>query len=184
MLDYAPNPSSFHSDVKTGGGESHSAQGTRTSTLRTSAREIKLENIRYVPTLKKNLASVGTITDSGHVVLFTKTHCWIHNDGQVLAIGHRDKQNGLYFLKEQPEEALSMETCDIVDLWHRRLGHLSYSGLSYLSRSTHIARLPCINVHSRICMSCLEGRQHRERFPKKSETRAQHPGERIHTWTL
>ena len=46
----------------------------REFTLDTNTGEIKLENIRYVPTLRKNLASVGCIADSGHTILLTKSH--------------------------------------------------------------------------------------------------------------
>lgn len=49
---YGPN-----CDVKTGGGESHSVVGTGTSTVRTSAGKIKLENVRYVPYEKKSCLS-------------------------------------------------------------------------------------------------------------------------------
>ena len=55
-LDYPVSQNSIESTVKTGGGESHPVHGTGTSTLNTSFGEIKLQNVRYVPSLKKNLA--------------------------------------------------------------------------------------------------------------------------------
>lgn len=93
--------------MKIGGGESHPVHGIATSTLRTSTGEIKLENVRYVPSLKRNLASVGSIADSGHTVVFTRTHCWIYKNNCVIAIGHRDQSNGLYFIQELSSEALT-----------------------------------------------------------------------------
>jgi histone deacetylase 1/2 len=180
-LDYPPTQSSYHSNVKTGGGESHAVRGTGTSTLQTDSGEIKLENVCYVPSLKKNLASVGSMTDLGHIVMFTKESCWIYKHNQLVATGSRDLSNGLYYLHETSSQALSVESSDIADLWHRRMGHISYSGLSFLSKSLHTLGLPLINVDSRLCSCCLAGKHHRERFPRKSERRAQVPGERIHT---
>jgi hypothetical protein len=181
-LDYPPSTSSYHHNVKTGGGESHPVVGTGTSTLQTSAGEIKLDHVRYVPSMKRNLMSVGSITDSGHVVMFTNTHCWIFKEEQVIATGYRDNSNGLYYFRETTnEEALNIEDSDDAAVWHRRMGHISYSGLSFLSKSEHVQGIPRIDVNFRVCSCCLTGKQHRERFPKKSETRSKLPGDRIHT---
>ena len=186
-LDYVPNQTSFHSEVKTGGGESHPVHGIATSTLHTSTGEIKLENVRYVPSLKRNLASVGSIADCGHTVVFTNTHCWIYKNNNVIAAGYRDHSNGLYYLHELTSEAstvaniLTVENVDSTELWHRRMGHLSFSGLSFLTKSKHVEGIPVIETIDRVCDCCLFGKQHRERFPKKSETRAQKPGQRIHS---
>ena len=77
--------------------------------------------------------------------------------------------------------ALTVEDIDVADLWHRRLGHLSYSGLSFLSKSQHVEGIPFIDVNYRICACCLAGKQYRERFPKKSEMHALKLGKRIYT---
>ena len=58
-LDSVPVSSRYHSIVRTGGGESHPVNGSGTSTIQTSTCEIKIKNVRYVQTMKKNLVSVG-----------------------------------------------------------------------------------------------------------------------------
>lgn len=61
------------------------------------------------------------------------------------------------------------------------MGHSSFSGLSFLTKSKHVEGIPIIENVRKVCDCCLFGKQNRERFPKKSDTRAQKPGQRIHS---
>ena len=178
-LDRPPTSSSVEiSEIKTGGGESHTVAGTSSATMTTESGAIKLKSVKYVPSMQKNPMSVGAIADSGHRIIFSNHQCWIINlQGQIVASGRRDPKNGLYAC-DRHMIALSAESQDITNLWHRRLGHLSFSGLSFLSKNSHIYGLPKIELDKRVCTCCMARCQHRERFPRHSETR---PGLRIHT---
>ena len=182
-LDAEPSSSGADHDVKTGGGESHPVRGTSSSTLCTTSGEIKLTNVRYVPSMKKNLISVGSIADSGRIVVFTASHCYVYDKyhpNQVIVNGIWDPLNGLYRLHDGIH-ANSVEMIDTAKLWHRRLGHLSYTGMKVLSSSDKVQGLPNLDCTQKVCECCLAGRQHRERFPRKSETRASKQGEKVHT---
>jgi len=61
------------------------------------------------------------------------------------------------------------------------MGHLGYAGLHFLLKSENVMGVPQIDMHAKICHCCLVGRQHREQFPKKTNTRSNKPGLRIHT---
>ena len=51
--------------------------------------------------MRKNLISVGTLADEGHVVVFSHTYCWILDKSRkVVALGYRDTNNGLYSFKQ------------------------------------------------------------------------------------
>ena len=168
-------------EVKTGGGESHAVCGTGSATVNTEDGSIKLKSVKYVPSMRKNLVSVGAIADSSHKVSFSKSHCWITNtQGYVIASGRRDHSNGLYYFRNQIA-ALTTYNSEITTLWHRRLGHISFPNLYYLSQTPNVIGLPKLGLEKRICHCCLSGRQHRERFPKASETRAEKSGLRVHT---
>ena len=138
--------------------------------------------------MTKNLISVEALADIGHRILFPSRNCWvINNKNMVIASGHRDPVNGLY--KFQQTTALSSKhkvaaeplSHNLTTLWYRRLGHLSYSSLYHLSRLSNAIGLPRIPFERHVCSYCMAGRQHRERFPQKSETRSSLPGQRIHS---
>ena len=47
-------------------------------------------NVLHVPTITKNLVSVGQIVDQGMQVWFTHLGCFIEEEGQVIVQGRRD----------------------------------------------------------------------------------------------
>jgi hypothetical protein len=61
--------------VRTGGGESHAVKGSSTATVKTNSGEINLTNVKYVPSMRKNLVSMGLIADIGRLVVFSDQHC-------------------------------------------------------------------------------------------------------------
>lgn len=54
-----------NSEIKIGGGESHPIRGSGLATVQTATGEIKVNPVKYVPSMRKNLLSVGAIADSG-----------------------------------------------------------------------------------------------------------------------
>ena len=199
-LYHSPTSSGIEiSEIKTGGGESHPVKGTGRAIVQTSNRAIKLKSVKYVPSMRKNLVSVGAIADTGHRILFSSRACWVINSqGAAIAVGHRDPSNGLYSLCQhtaalssehsvQNHTSLWLERSEnpphnlLSLLWHRRLGHLSYFGLYHLYRTTSVLGLPRIAIGKHVCSCCMTGQQHRECFPQKFETRSTKPDERIHS---
>ena len=76
--------------------------GIGSATVNMEDGSIKLKSVKYVPSMRKNLVSVGAIADSGHKVSFSKSHCWITNtQGHVITSGRRDPSNGLYCFQNQ-----------------------------------------------------------------------------------
>jgi transposase InsO family protein len=151
-----------------------------------------LKCVLYVPTLARNLISVGSLTDDGNLVLFTNKQCMImRNDAShtLLATGSRDMRNGLY--RDGPTSKVnlslfqstndsSMKPADI-RLWHLRYGHLYYAGLYHLSQKDKVRGLPHLKMVHDICPDCMAGCQHRERFPKASSHRTFQVLALIHT---
>jgi hypothetical protein len=85
--------------VRTGGGESHAVKGSSTATVKTNSGEINLTNVKYVPSIQKNLVSMGSIADTSRLVVFSDQHCWMldkFDNKRVVASGHCDPSNGLY----------------------------------------------------------------------------------------
>ena len=155
-----PNSSSSGvqiNETRTGGGEPHVVKGSGTATVSTKLGAIKLKEVQYVPSMMKNLVSVGALADAGHCILFLKQYCWIvDTDNYIVASAQRDSQNGLYSFKPIAH-ALTVDYINTTQLWHRRMGHLNHTSLQFLSRSGHVIGLPPLNGQKQICHCCLSG---------------------------
>jgi hypothetical protein len=184
-------------NISTADGASHQVAGIGSTTVSSHSGSINLKRVFYVPVLTRNLISVGSLTDDGNMVLFTKKKCLIFQDDisqTILATGTRDLINGLYKfgptssfqttvnqITTSPHNSnISSKPTDI-QLWHLRYGHLHYAGLYLLSQKEKVRGLPLFKMSHEICSDCMAGRQHRERFPKATSHRASQVLELIHT---
>ncbi|CAH2091010.1 unnamed protein product [Euphydryas editha] len=159
-----------------------------------------IENVLYVPNLSANLLSVSKLTDKGYSVIFNNDKCHIKNKNRVLAsASHID---GLYKLDcsvpnssclqssflssctlprnvQEQESALAAGSVP-VDVWHKRLGHLSLRGMCALRDNLAEG----VNFHSDQlgdCISCIKGKQTVKTFPKGSTRRSQRLLELVHS---
>ena len=99
--------------------------------------------------------------------------------GKIVIKGTRTPRN-LYVLKGFKEQCYLGKSSENW-LWHRRLGHLSFSQISKSSRLKVVRDLPNITLpESTICKSCQFGKQTRVQFNAK-EGSASKPLELIHT---
>lgn len=152
-----------------------------------------INNVLHVPDVATNLLSVGNITDKNRIVMFNQTECRLYDAktcriyGDYVSIGSR-KNGGLYLLNEAVNEihmvsddiVAASSTCISQDTWHRRLGHLSLSGMRMLRE--HLAEgMNFKDEELKVCIPCIEGKQIRNTFPKGKARRAQIELELIHS---
>jgi hypothetical protein len=57
--------------VSTADGVSHKINGIGSTSVNSGSGSINLKQVLYVPSLTRNLISIGSLTDDGHMVLFT-----------------------------------------------------------------------------------------------------------------
>ncbi|XP_070013966.1 uncharacterized protein [Nicotiana sylvestris] len=133
-----------------------------------------IENVYYVNGLKNNLLSVSQICDKGNKVEFLSKICTITDPvtGEVVLMTKRYKniyvadfeslQNGdLSFLKVVGDD---------VELWHRRLGHASFSLLNKLIQKDLFHGLPMSKFKvQRICDACARGKHVKSSFKSKRD---------------
>eukprot|EP00253_Pinus_taeda_P014171 PITA_14171 len=108
---------------------------------------LTLTNVKFVPGLKKNLVSIAMLEDKGYDVVFSKGRAFPRHiaTGQTKRIGIRVKN--LYKLEVDDYAALSskpelVQSQDIGELWHRRLGHLHHGALKIMHQiSTDFPRI-------------------------------------------
>jgi hypothetical protein len=141
-------------------GQSHKAHGKGTVGAAHN-EEIKMNNVLYVPGVKKKLLSVGAIANMGYVVMFSPNKCWIVSKKyphRIIVDGMKDTVNGLYRLvsigsprdvSQKREEVLLTERNIDIYLWHIRFGHIRFQGLHELSNAEISTRMPYVPVVSK-----------------------------------
>ncbi|CAA7029216.1 unnamed protein product [Microthlaspi erraticum] len=118
-------------------GDFHTVETLGMGTIRINTRggTVKLmHNVRYVPTLCRNLISTGTLDKLGFVHTGGNGKIQFHKNNKLSLQG--TLRNSLYILDGETvtEELCNSETKVQVPLWHSRLGHMSYKNLQVLVR--------------------------------------------------
>ena len=77
---------------------------------------------------------------------------------------------------------MAIESPLVAALWHRRLGHLSNHSVKFMGQTPGIAKgIPLMPESTKICESCQEGKQSRERIIKHTHRRATVPFALVHS---
>jgi hypothetical protein len=142
-----------------------------------------VENILHVPNFNCNLLSLGHLNavrvkfegEKGKVVLKNA-------NGRV--VGLRQKKRGMYLLDavgEKVDDAVAnaaVECCSWEE-WHKRYGHLAYSGLETLKWKNMVEGLDIEGNQQPkgICNACVKAKLAHRPFPKESTTKTEKPGE-------
>lgn len=126
--------------------------------------ELLIKNVQYVPKLCVNLLSVSQMVKKGNTVVFNENGCYVYNkDEKIIATG--TLENDLFRLNTSSSTGTSDSSSNAafsavndrdLNLWHRRLGHMSVSNLHFLKNSSK-AKLNCA--------VCAEGKHSRASFP-------------------
>ena len=177
----------FHKQVKVGDGRSIKAIGIGTVTLHVDtgiSGSFKLCNVLYVPELSYNLLSVAQILNDDKTVNFHNNVCDIlSKNGDIIVSGN--KTGDLYQVIEIPLELSCISdsvSVDSTNIWHRRFCHLNNDGMHKLIRENLVDGInDCKFTKLDFCEPCVNGKNHRLPFPKKSLTRATKPLELIHS---
>lgn len=139
----------------------------------------KLENVLYVPDLRRNLFSEGAVTRRGYVIMKSNEKALIMKNNVVVMMAHLTGNN----LYELDVKTVKQENCNIVQtdikVWHERLGHLNIKELQKMSKNGVI---PCaLNGNQDfICEACQYGKQARRPFLKSARDPIQ-PGEIVYS---
>ncbi|XP_022889192.1 uncharacterized protein LOC111404645 [Olea europaea var. sylvestris] len=114
----------------------------------------KLKDVRHIPNLRKNLISVGQLSNEGYVITFNSDIWKVSRGAMTIA---RGKKNCTLYT--------TMSACRIIavtasnedpNLWHQRLGHMSQKGLKYMHDKGKLPRVQSIDAD--LCESCIFGK--------------------------
>ncbi|GJS54337.1 retrotransposon protein, putative, ty1-copia subclass [Tanacetum coccineum] len=96
-----------------------------------------LNNVRYIPELKRNLISLATLEKEGFTIKMQSDKVKVINGSRVVLSGTR-RDNWVYLLDGHAmasELNASVEEKDsLAQVWHKRLGHISEAGLQVLEK--------------------------------------------------
>lgn len=128
-----------------------------------------LKDVKHVPDIRYNLISAGKLDDEGYCNTFQNGQWKLTRGSLVVARG--TKCSTLYVLQAKISRSIvnTLENDDTIEIWHKRLGHMSEKRMSMLVRKKSLAGLS--SVHLKRCAHCLAGKQNRVSFKSSSETK-------------
>ena len=145
-----------------------------------------LENVLYVPKMKRNLFAVGSCTVKGYKVTFDDKQVYIENKitGQIIGEGVR-QENGLYrmFFKicVKPTNEVSVASTDI-SIWHERMAHVNKDVIYKMNQKGLLGDVKVLKQKDFFCEPCALGKSRRLPFNKvKNNDVSWKPGEFFHS---
>ncbi|KAK8921663.1 hypothetical protein KSP39_PZI019972 [Platanthera zijinensis] len=129
--------------------------------LETELGKIVLKGVRHIPDLRMNLISVGRLDDGGFTSIEGGGTWRLMKGSLVVAKGR--KCCGLYRTKAKIcGPSVNAAEGDSMELWHRRLGHISEKNLKILVKNKVLPELS--GGLPDTCAHCLAGKQKRVSF--------------------
>lgn len=142
----------------------------------------EINDVLYVPDLKKNLLSEGVMASKGMKIIKMKNQADIYNcEDELIGTAVRSTNNLYHMLfktASSPEANISLK--NNLKVWHQRTGHINLKALCELSNRGLIEKLDISEKDEFFCEGCQYGKQHRFPFNQK-EYKATKPAELIYS---
>ena len=133
----------------------------------TSGKELTLNNVLYVPEIRKNLVSGSLLSKHGFRMVFEADKMVLTKAGMYVGKGYLT--DGLFKLnvmtivpKMNKNASSSAYLLESSNLWHGRLGHVNYDTLRRLIKLDHIPAFKMDPNHK--CETCVEAKLTRTSF--------------------
>jgi len=122
----------------------------------------KLEDVLFVPSLRKNLFSTGVCTSKGYVLKFESDNVKISRNNSIMAYGSKQSNNLFRLLiKVVFTDEANAVSVDSLKTWHERLGHINCQSLREMVRKDLVNGISLSEGDKFFCESCQLGKQHR-----------------------
>lgn len=138
-----------------------------------------MNEVLLVPELRENLMSVKRLASAGVDVHFTGRAAILKHNGRTIATAFL--RGSLYEIEINLEQRTT-NLCQVedVNLWHKRLGHLSESGMKAIVANQLAEGINFTSEKLKFCDPCVQRKLCRNPF-KGTRPRAKRLLERIHT---
>ncbi|XP_068323079.1 uncharacterized protein [Pyrus communis] len=143
-----------------------------------------LKNVMLVDGLKANLISISQICDDDDAeVLFNKLKCSVKVAKEVDSFEGKRSKDNCYCVNANElhvSDICNKATDDILDLWHKRLGHMNCKDLIKLSKKEYVRGLPMLTGELGICGECQVGKQTKSAHKSTNYISTSRPLELMH----
>ncbi len=126
--------------------------------------KLVLKDVRHVPDMRHNLISTGKLDDDGFVSQFGGGKWKLTKGSLTMARGR--KEGTLYLTQAKLCKGEVNVASTDMEIWHRRLGHMSEKGIHILARKQFLPDMTGKSLDP--CADCLAGKQHRVAFQRSS----------------
>ena len=144
---------------------------------------LELEDVCYVPSIRRNLISVSQIVKKNFELSINDSGFIIYQDLQVVGNGFHtggmfqlNCKDSCYVANMVGQKRLNQNEISS-SLWHKRLGHISIERVKTLSKTGILPELEL--DHSTTCIECIKGKMVNSH--KKNATRSNDLLELVHT---
>ena len=147
-----------------------------------NGKELNLDGVLFVPTLRVNILSIGKLDGDGYTsTLGGGILSIFDNRGEVFA-KIRKSRGSMYLIELSALDycQVTREEQEAVWLWHYRLCHQNFRKIDDMRRAEMVSGLPKIRFSDHLCRDCMAGKQNRRPFPDKSKFRASSKLQLIH----
>ena len=147
----------------------------------TSGKEVTLNNVLFVPELRKNLISGSVLSKHGFKIVIESDKIVLSKSGMYVGKGY--VVDGLFkmnvlVLKEMNKTSTSLTyMIEYPNLWHSRLGHVNFNSLRRMIKLNHIPNNQIPKNYK--CEICVEAKSTRATFP--TVVRNSKPLDLVHT---
>ena len=147
-----------------------------------------IENVLFVPQLRKNLLPVGASVSKGFEVNFSDNRVLILKNGITVAEGSKQSNDihRLFFVASRnsdsdPIEANTNESICNLRAWHERFGHVNIATLRKMINEGFITGASLTDSDNFFCEPCQFGKSHRFPFKKAIMRKTWKIGESFHS---
>ena len=131
--------------------------------IKSEGTTVILSEVRYMPTMSRNLISYGQLEKSGCKYEGEDFIVTFYKNGKKVISGKY--QDGLYYLQGsvvKGEAYVVRADVNLTNRWHSRLGHMSLKNMNLLVKGGY---LDSKEVHTLdFCEECVFGKSHKQSF--------------------
>ena len=130
-----------------------------------------------MPGVKKNLLSITQLADEGNWLLFGPNDVKVYKE--LIVIGtptmEAKRMDSVYVMSAESADMDKTQENETVELWHARLGHVSYHKLKVMMSKSMLKGLPQLECREdTVYVGCQYGKAHQLPY-QESKFRAKEP---------